>query len=151
MENDTFSYIDKLMRMSNKDVILNYLEKIASVTPTGATFSYLGAVIFNKKVTRLLLGLDVSTENNFDVITYNPKTNINRTRSLFNLFENYIRMDIYKTTGVSYTEFKNMTIIERDLFIEYLGFKIDSSNIDFNNSTAALNEANDNNDNLFNV
>lgn len=136
--------------MSNKDVILNYLKKIASVTPTGAKFSYLGAVIFNKKVTRLLLGLEVSTENNFDVITYSDKTNINRTRSLFNLFENYIRMDIYKTTGVSYTEFKNMTTLERDLFIEYLGFKIDSGNIDFENSMSTL-ENDDINNNLFNI
>ncbi len=138
------------MSQAPVDIIKSYLKQLTLVTPENAPkYSYIDATIINKKVSRLLLNLPVNSENNFDVITAGDSSDTFLTSTLFTLYEEFIRLDIFKITGISYSEYKQLTMIERELILLHVELKIDVNNIDSNEITNNL-ETNNGNDGLFN-
>lgn len=85
--------------------------------------------IIRKKLYRLLLGLKVNTKNNIDTVTYEPETNPNFIATLFDTVETFIKLDIHKLTGLSYNEFKNLTVLEQIVILEYVKQKKDEEAI----------------------
>jgi hypothetical protein len=113
----------------------------------------LDAAIVNKKIYNILLGRPVSTEDNFDVVKYNEKNNTNYVDSLFTLMNQYVDLEIYKLTGVTYTEYKNMAPLEKNIFLEHINYKVAVSNYDYEKEKEAMeleeNKANRSNESLF--
>ena len=115
------------------------------------------AVIVNKKIYNILLNRNVSNTNNLDVVTYEHRNNTNFVDSLFTLMEQYIDLEIHKLTGITYTEYKSMTPLEKNIFLEHINYKVSVSNYDYEKEKEAMNEeekkANSNNSNnsLFDV
>ena len=137
------------MNMPALQVISTYVKKAREVVTVGSKYSYIDADIINRKITRVLLGLSITSDTNFDTVTYDTKWNPNVTDSLFQLFELYTRTDIHKLAGITYTEFKNMSVLERDLLLEYVGFKVDVTDLDSNTTLATMSGNSDVNDALF--
>ena len=94
-------------------------------------YSYLDAVIVNKKICNLLLGRQISVEDNFDTVRYLSKNDPSMVDSLFTLMGQYLDLDIYKQTGISYTEFKQMTPLEKNVFLEFMTYKSEVENYDY--------------------
>jgi len=117
------------MNMSPLEIISNYLSYVRKYLTAERTYSSLDAEILNRKITLMILGYKVDSSSNLDTVTYLKTDDIYYNRRMFELYDVYIRMDIYKLTGVTFTEFKNMTKKEQEIFLEYVGFKIDSENI----------------------
>ena len=90
-----------------------------------------------------------------DVVTYTDKNNVNYVDSLFTLMEQYVDLEIHKLTGVTYTEYKNMTPLEKNIFLEHINYKVGVSNYDFEKEKEAMDEeekkANNNNNSLFDM
>ena len=118
------------MRLSPIDIISNYLSKLKEVLRTERTHSFLNAEILNRKIGNLLLGFRVNPNDNLDTVTFYKNNDTFIIDDTFRLYENYIRLNIHKITGVTLSEFKSMTRKEQELFLEYVSFKIDSENID---------------------
>lgn len=90
----------------------------------------MNAEIINRKITNIILKLPVSGTDNLDVVEYSNSGNPHLTNTFMDIFEIFIRMNVYETTGIDYVTFKNMTILEQDMLKNYLGFKMDVLNID---------------------
>jgi len=84
----------------------------------------------------------VSTDN-FDIVSFNDTKDLTLTESFFTLFEQYVRMGIHELTGVTYTEYKKMTVIEKDIFLEYVDFKLSITDI-INEEVKDMENLNDN-------
>lgn len=89
------------------------------------------AVIVNKKITRILLGRTINRDDNFDTVTYDHKDNPLFVDSLFTLMEQYIDLEIHKLTGITYTEYKSMTPLEKNIFLEHVNYTVSVSNYDY--------------------
>jgi len=111
----------------------------------------LDAVIVNKKITRILLGRNINRDDNFDTVAYEHKDNPLFVDSLFTLMEQYIDLEIHKLTGVSYSEYKSMTPLEKNIFLEHINYKTTVSNYDFTEEEKRQKEEENktNNDALF--
>ena len=117
--------------MDSLSVIKNYVEKVIEVTPKNQQqLSYLDAEILNRKITNLLLNRYVSTDNNLDTVSYDVRNDTIVLDSIFDLFEQYIKLDIYKLTGITYTEFKKMSSTEKKVFMEYVDYKVSLINLE---------------------
>ena len=135
------------MKKTPTEVIETYVEMASKVVIPHMRYSYVDADIINRKITRALLGLSLTKETNLDTITYDTRGDTTLTNSLFQLFELYIRTDIRKMTGITYTEFKELSMIEKELLLEYVGFKVDVTDID---ATTISDELSDPNAALYN-
>ena len=139
------------MSLSPTKIISNYLSKLKEAIKTERTHSYLNAEVLNRKISNLLFGFRVNPNDNLDVVTYYRNNDVNNTSRLFRLYENYIRLNIHKITGVTLSEFKSMTRKEQEIFLDYVSFKIDSENIDAELAEKTLSgyNSNDPNNKLF--
>lgn len=86
------------------------------------------AELINRKLTLLLFGLPISDNDNLDIITFNNSKH--HTDRFVNNFDNFIRLNINKLTGITYTEFNNMSVIEMNTLIDFVNFKMEVSDID---------------------
>jgi len=134
------------MDLNPLEVFRNYLSHVKKMLPKKIHCSYLDAEILNKKITNVILGYKVSNIDNLDTVKYSKNFESFNIANTFELFENFIRLDIYKTTGISYTEFMNMTRKEQMLMLEYLDLKNDTDNVD---ATLVEAEIENNNNNLY--
>lgn len=116
--------------MSPIFVINKYLEKISELVKPNIKYSYLDADIINRKITNILLKLPVDSSDNFDTISYSERGNTNNTKRFIQFFELYINLEVYKHTGISYSEFKEMSILEMETCIEFVSYKTSILNID---------------------
>ena len=90
------------------------------------------------------MDLPVTSVNNFDVVSYSTISDVTLTHRFFDLFETFVRMNINELTGMTYSEFKELTVLEQEMFINYVSFKIDTINIDVTDITNNFdNEFND--------
>lgn len=138
--------MDSKVSIVNNAVSL-YIKTVKKVLKNNGKNSYLNAVIINDKITNIIMGNPVS-EDNFDIVSFNNTKDLTLTESFFMLFEQYVRMGIYELTGVTYTEFKNMTVLESNIFLEYVDFKLSVTDI-INTDVKGLEE--ETNSNPFNI
>lgn len=138
--------MDSKVSIVNNAVSL-YIKTVKKVLKNNGKNSYLNAVIINDKITNIIMGNPVS-EDNFDIVSFNNTKDLTLTESFFTLFEQYVRMGIYELTGVTYTEFKNMTVLESNIFLEYVDFKLSVTGI-INTDVKDLEE--ETNSNPFNI
>jgi len=110
--------------------VTRYLRTLREVLKSTNKKSFLNAEIINRKITNIMLKLPVNGTDNLDVIEYSNRGNPFITNNFMELFEVFIRMNVYETTGIDYNTFKNMTIVEQEMMKTYLGFKLDVLNID---------------------
>ena len=89
----------------------------------------LNADIVNRKLTRVLLNLPVNKHDNLDIISHTIESKRYLTNSSFNSLDAYVRKGVYELTGISYTEFKSMSMIEKRIFNIYLNHKVDISSL----------------------
>lgn len=135
------------MDLNPLEIFRNYLSHVKKMLPKKIHCSYLDAEILNKKITNVILGYKVSSIDNLDTVRYSKNFESFNIANTFELFENFIRLDIYKTTGISYTEFKSMTKKEQMLMLEYLDLKNDTDNVDATLIEAEMESKNNNNNN----
>jgi len=95
------------------------------------------------------MNLPANGKDNFDVVEYSNKKNIYNTKTAIQFFEAYIGMDVFKHSGITYTEFKNMTMIEQEMCIIFISYKTDISNIDVTELTTPENNNHNNNQMLY--
>jgi len=107
-----------------------YLKTLREVLKSTNKKSFLNAEIINRKITNIMLKLPVNGTDNLDVVEFSNRGNPFTTNSFMELFEVYIRMNVYESTGIDYNTFKNMTVVEQEMMKVYLGFKLDVLNID---------------------
>ena len=112
------------------EVISNYLSYVKKVLTTKHNYSYLDAEILNKKITNMILGYKVNSNDNLDTVTYLKHNDTFNIQNVFELYENFVRFNINKLTGITYTEYKQMTKKEQTILLEYISLKNDTDNID---------------------
>jgi len=128
-------------------IVKDFVSTVYKVVEKDRYYTYLDAAIISKKINNILFNRPVSSEDNFDTVTYLDKNNTYQVDDLFLLLSQYVEQDIYKLTGVSYTEYKHMTPLEKNLFLEYVIHKNEIENIRYEELNKE--ENNNNNDNLF--
>lgn len=136
----------KRMYLSNTETIDDYVTTLYKVVTSVGKRTFLNADIINSKITNIILGIR-SKDSTFDTIEFSNSTDTTLTNSLFELFEIYVRMNVYETTGITYTEFKNMSIIEKETLNNYLEFKLETLNL----TADMVNEDRPINDNPFDL
>ena len=132
--------INRIGRLLSKDtinIVRDFIKTIKSLVIKNNSYSYLDAVIINKKIYKVLMGEQISSTDNLDTVTYLDKNNTQLVDSLFTLIEQYMNLDIYKQTGLTYTEYKSMTPIEKNILLDFLTYKREVENYDYE---AALKE-----------
>ena len=142
------SVVANLMSKDTTKLVKDFIAKVKSLTIPDHTYSYLDAVILNKKIYNLLIGRQISIDDNFDTITYSGKNDASIIDSVFTLIGQYVDLDIYKQTGVTYTEFKQMTVLEKNILLEHVNYKVAAEDYDYatassladDNNTAETNE-----------
>ena len=134
------------MYLSNTETIDDYVTTLYKVVTSVGKRTFLNADIINSKITNIILGIR-SKDSTFDTIEFSNSTDTTLTNSLFELFEIYVRMNVYETTGITYTEFKNMSIIEKETLNNYLEFKLETLNL----TADMVNEDRPINDNPFDL
>ena len=130
MDNHILDRMQSLMEMSPLEVISNYLSYVKKVLTTKHNYSYLDAEILNKKITNMILGYKVNSNDNLDTVTYLKHNDTFNIQNVFELYENFVRFNINKLTGITYTEYKQMTKKEQTILLEYISLKNDTDNID---------------------
>ena len=140
--------MDRKVSIVNNAVSL-YVKTLKDVLKNNGKNSFLNAVIINDKVTNIIMGHPVTSEN-FDVVSFDKSKDLTLTDSFFTLFEQYVRMGIHELTGVTYTEFKKMTVIEKDIFLEYVDFKLSTTDL-VNEEIKELENINNSNNNPFDL
>ena len=118
------------MEMPPLEIISNYLSYVKKVLTTKHNYSYLDAEILNKKITNMILGYKVNSNDNLDTVTYLKHNDTFNIENVFELYENFVRFNINKLTGITYTEYKQMTKKEQTILLEYISLKNDTDNID---------------------
>lgn len=76
-----------------------------------------------------MCGVNVTNKNNFDVVAYTNALNPNLITEPFDLMEVYVKKGVNKLTGVTYTEFKEMTRYEQQIFLAYTNMLIEEENV----------------------
>ena len=104
------------------------------------SYSYLDAEILKRKIYRALVGEPLNSEDNFDIVNYSKTEDTKLVDSMFTLIEQYINLDIYKQTGISYTEYKNMTPLEKNIMLDFLTYKIEVEDFDYKESMKSRKE-----------
>lgn len=110
-------------------------------------YSYVKSEILLRKLYGFLCGIKPSNDNNFDTIKYTNALNPNLISQPFELLETYIKKGVNKLTGVTYTEFKNMTRYEQQIFLAHVNMLIDEENVVSEITNSKLDKLNDNLDN----
>jgi len=128
---------------------LRYINTLKKVVPKNTDLSYLNAEIINLKVTNILLKQPVNKNNNLDTVSYSESNNIYLTENFFTIYETFIRTNIYELTGIGYTEFKELSILERETMLKYLNFKLDTMNLDVEELTDTTTPTYTDNDEIF--
>ena len=85
-----------------------------------ARYKYLEAEILKNKLFVFLVGGKINVDNNFDVTSYQEALDPNLIEESISLIETYIKRNVYKYSGISYTEFKNMTRLEQYILLLFL-------------------------------
>lgn len=130
MDNHILDRMRSLMEMPPLEIISNYLSYVKKVLTTKHNYSYLDAEILNKKITNMILGYKVNSNDNLDTVTYLKHNDTFNIENVFELYENFVRFNINKLTGITYTEYKQMTKKEQTILLEYISLKNDTDNID---------------------
>lgn len=128
---------------------MRYINTLKKVVPKNTDLSYLNAEIINLKVTNILLKQPVNKNNNLDTVSYSESNNIYLTENFFTIYETFIRTNIYELTGIGYTEFKELSILERETMLKYLNFKLDTMNLDVEELTDTTTPTYTDNDEIF--
>ena len=131
-------------------IIRDYLDVVFSIKQPDRKYSYLDAVIINKKIAKILFGIKIRTTDNIDAVEYDDVMEISVSHSLLELYEFYVRLDIYKTLGITLNEFKKMSIREKNIMLDYLDYKLTIMNNEMDKIDKTIeDQKNDNHNALF--
>lgn len=76
-----------------------------------------------------MCSVNVNNKDNFDTVKYDNAQNPNLITEPFDLVEVYVKKGVNKLTGVTYTEFKEMTRYEQQIFLSYVNMLIEEESV----------------------
>lgn len=141
--NNHDNIIHKVASFLSKDterIIKEYVGLVQQLLIPNKRYSYLDAVVINKKITNILFGRNISKTDNLDTVRYEERNNPYYIDSIFTLMDQYIDLEIHKLTGITYTEYKHMTPLEKNLILEHIKYKTLVSNLEYEEASKEMNE-----------
>ena len=121
--------MQRLISLGSRKLVDNYVELLYGTDIKLTKATTMNADIVNRKLTRVLMGLPISNKNNLDIVEHTIESKRYLLARPFYNIDSYLRRGIYELTGVSYSEYKNMTTTERKIFDTYLEYKMEVANI----------------------
>ena len=136
------------MKKSTYELVKSYVDTVFSLDIYMDKKTYLNAGKVNRKISRILLDLPLNDDDNLDIVTYTDSSDRYLTEQFNDIYEKFVKMNIHELTGITYTEFLSMSIVELNKFFKYTLHKIDILDIE----PPELSDSNLNTDNssLFN-
>ena len=86
-------------------------------------FTAIQAEILYKKFYNYLIGNPVRTVDNLDTVQYTDNDNPLLISDPITFLEEYITMQVYKYSGITYSDYKEMTPYERYIALKYITIK----------------------------
>lgn len=102
---------------------INHLFKLMIKHIKPGRYSYLKADMILKKLYLFIIDPTHMKTNDLDIVEYHKSMDHKLIDDPVNLLETYIKRGIHKRTGIMYSEFKDMTIYERNILLTFIALE----------------------------
>lgn len=133
------------MDMDLTTIVRRYIATLNKAIPDERSLNIWDAEVLRRKIALIQFDLPVSSNDNFDVVAYTPSKDTQLNSILFNHIDTYVNGDVYKKTGITYTEYGDMTSLEVGILLDYMSLKDDISEIDASNIEDSIKDIDINN------